>query len=567
MLANRLIIVVCGVVLSGVLSSCTSRRPDSSASVPRPLAIDSDQVLAYVAVPSLDGLLRDVIAFADVIQPGALNEQMMTAQIGAMVGDPELSTVHRDKPIALLVLKGTTAGSPVPPIVGFLPVKDGSPIEQSVSGLGMQAKRSGRALLVAQTGEALAAAEKVGGFYEKIASAGVQETAVLYVHTGRVMDAYRTMLDAHVAALSGMDEMFGAPVQPGGMSIATILKMELKGLLAFLSQCSETQIAIDVGRDGATLDQVLVAKAGSSMAKFFSGSGRQSRRAPAYGSRAGEYAAGSFSIDAGALGTLAEEIVRELAKDPELGALLKPELTDMWTRVGEWWTGTADYRYGTSDKGLSYTGVMGVSDEARFNDLMRRAAGMFKSGGTLHELYQAMGLDLSAAIEETTRTHSGVSVREWTTSWNTGALDAQTAELIQFMPRAWSLAVVDGNGLLSTDSEGLDRMIDDAKAGREASPSLEAERVFGGGRQGYMDLDFLEMAKSMAGTMGGPDPEALDALLQNAPAPSPVCMAASFEDDRMRFQTRVPSALARTFAMIGSAASEPGLPAETETEE
>ncbi len=65
MFAHRLFVVVSSVIFSGVLSSCTAKGPGSSASVPEPLAIDTDKVLAYVAIPSVDRLLRDVIAFAD----------------------------------------------------------------------------------------------------------------------------------------------------------------------------------------------------------------------------------------------------------------------------------------------------------------------------------------------------------------------------------------------------------------------------------------------------------------------------------------------------------------------
>ena len=47
--------------------------------------LESEAVQVVPREIDLDGLLRDVIAFADVIQPGAVNEDMMTAQIGAMV--------------------------------------------------------------------------------------------------------------------------------------------------------------------------------------------------------------------------------------------------------------------------------------------------------------------------------------------------------------------------------------------------------------------------------------------------------------------------------------------------
>ncbi len=559
MLAHRLFIVVSCVIFSGVLSSCTSKGPDSSASVPEPLAVDSDKVLAYVAIPSVDRVLRDVIAFADVVQPGAVNEKMLTAQIGAMVGDPELATLHRDKPLVVLVLKGATPGAAaVPPVVAFLPVKDGSPIEQAVSALGMQTKRSGGVLLVAQTSEALAAAEKMRAVYDKIASAKTQDTARLYLHTGRVLDAYRAPLDAQIAALSGMAGMFGPPAEPGGLSIATILKAEVNGLLAVLSQCRETQVSVGLGKDGVTLDTVLVAKPSSSMAKFFSGSSQQRGRVLAGG--APGVAEFVCSIDAKALAASADEIVRELSKDPELGAILTPEFTDMWTGMGDWWSGTADVQYGFSDEGLSYHAVMGVTDESKLIDVLRQSVGMFGQGGALQGMYKSLGMDLSASVEATTREHAGVSIHEWAMTWNMGGLDTETAEVFKMMPSGWSLAVVDGTGLISTDRDGIDLMIDDAKAGRASSRTLEATRVFGDGQQVYMDLNIQELMKSIS-QIAGPDAGMKFLAQSDAGSPS-VSMAVSFEDNRMRCQARVPSAQIQMFALIGSR-SESRMPTPT----
>jgi hypothetical protein len=228
----------------------------------------------------------------------------------------------------------------------------------------------------------------------------------------------------------------------------------------------------------------------------------------------------------------------------------------MWTRVGDWWTGTSSFRYGASGAAFTYDGVMGVSDEARLHALMRRAFGMFQPGGAFHQLYQAMGMDLSADVEETTRTHAGVTVHGWATAWKADALVAEQAELLRWMPRDWYVAVVEGNALFSNDAAGIDRMIDEAKAGEEPRATLEAERVFGAGKQAYMDFDFLEMVRSMAKSLGGPEAATLEALAQNAPASSPVSVSVSFEDNRMRFQTRVPSALVQAFATIGSEPSE-----------
>ena len=66
-----------------------------------------------------------------------------------------------------------------------------------------------------------------------------------------------------------------------------------------------------------------------------------------------------------------------------------------------------------------------------------------------------------------------------------------------------------------------------------------------------MDFDFLELAKSVI-PMAGPDAGMMQAVLQSAAGSVPVITALSFEDNRMRFQARVPSALIQMFTMIGS---------------
>lgn len=550
MLSPRSVIAFVGVVIvSLALFGCTSKGPGgSSASVPEPLSPDSDQVLAYVALPGIDTVLGDVAAFGDLVEPGSMNQQMLATQLGATLGDPQLATIRRDQPIVLLVLKGSSGQAGPPPVAAFLPAENGSPIEQAVARFGMQATRSGDLLLVGESPEALAQAEKLRSVYDRISEAKIQHTGRVYLHAGRILEIYRPLLDTQIASLSQMAGMFAPPQQPGGMSIATILKAEVNGLLALLSQSDELQLSVDLGRDGASGDAVLVAKPGSALGKFFAGSAQQKARAPDYTVAEGALA-GSCAIDPKGLSALAQDVITELKKDPALAAVLKPELTDLYTGIDAWWTGTAFFQYGASDGGVIYEGVMGVPDAEKFDEVWRKWLAMFKEEGALHEMYKSLGMEL-VGVQETSREHAGVSIRELSVEWKAGG--AIPAEALSSMPSGWQIAVADGQALLSSDSTSMDRMVDNAKAGRESEHRLAAREVFGAGQQVYQDVHFLRLLQGMAGFMG-PAGAMFANVAQSASESDvpPVSIAVAFADRRTGLQLRVPSALVKVIGSLG----------------
>lgn len=526
-------------------TSCTKK--DGAAAVPKPTAPASKDVVAYIAIPSLDKAVKDVSAVAERFSPGQMTPETIKAQIGAMIGDPQLAGMEMQKPVVICVMKGTQPGEP-PSFAAMLPAKQGAPYEQHLAALGMVTRFSGGVLLVSQTPEGLETASKAKGTYDQVAGAGLQKTARLHVQIAALMDTYGPLLDAQLEGLLGTITA-AAGAAPGGQlpagmgpeALQKILKLEIQGLLALLRQCDATEIDLDLGGQGIAIDEVLTAKPGSALAQGFTGSaGRPSPTASIV--EGGGFMTGTFRYDVKSFTPLLKQILDPLSKEP--GGLLTEGIVALIADMGSWWGGTATFSMRQGKEGaftISY--VMEILDEAKALATWEKSLTWVAPGTALGDMYKGMGVETK--LEKAARQHAGVSINRLKISMAAPEKDAN-APLAPDMAilKAWlkdmEVAFVQGNGLISNDPADLDRMIDQVRSSSKLEVALEAQKVFGAGAHGYMDYDIFGLMKSVLSTMPqGPGEDVL-AKFDKVTSKAPTVFAVTFADSRARLQMRVP---------------------------
>src|SRR5688572_30717957 len=135
-------------------------RPQTRVSgVPAPMSFEAEGVAACLVVGNFDALLEHLDgigrSFSPEFKPGMLRER-----IGLTLGDPGLKSLEAKKPIVLWVLEPKDPGQ-IPPVALHLPVKDQSPLESALQGMGLQVKAAEGILRASHTPEGLAAADKL----------------------------------------------------------------------------------------------------------------------------------------------------------------------------------------------------------------------------------------------------------------------------------------------------------------------------------------------------------------------------------------------------------------------
>jgi hypothetical protein len=541
-IASSLRIIVAA--LAGLLAaSCT--REESPAAVPKPADPVSKEVVAYLAIPSLEKALKDISAVAEQFVPGKVTPETLKTQLGAVLNDPGLSGLELQKPIVICVFKASQPGAP-PLFAGMLPVKQATPYDQSLTAFGMKSQFAGGVLSVSQTPEGLEAVAKAKGVYEQVVGAGLQKSARLYVQLTELMNAYGPLIDAQLdgllnhfaATAASARRTAGAPMSPE--SLQTILKLELQGLLAIVKQCDAAQFDFQFGGQNIDVDEILTAKPGSALAGGFT----SSARLPGCSANiiGGGFMTGALRCDPKGFEPLLRQVLEPMSKGSD--GLFTDQAVSLLVEIGSWWGGSAAFGMRPGKEGsfiLEY--IMDVVDEVKYAETMEKALALTAPGTRLGNLYKEMGFEMK--IEKSARQHAGVNVQRVTRSTTAPEKDAAAAAVPRpayedLWLKDFETAVVKGTSVASNESANLDRMIDQVLSSAGVKVPLESQKLFGAGCHAHMDYDFIATIKAFMSILPKDQAAMPLAMFDKLTSPALVLFAATFGDARVRQQVRVP---------------------------
>ena len=560
-------------ILALCIAGCTRRGADGghssdAAAVPAPATPPSDDILAYIAIGSLDAAIERSADVARTLQPKdteRVTPQKLKAQLGAALQDPELKYLDTSKPIVLALLKGPGVG-PIPPVVAILPAREGAPYAQMLSQMRMHTQTVGGLLAVAQSPAILASAAKVKALHDRVAGEKGMKLARVYLDAEGLLAAYGELLRSGVEQMTrNIETIRGAMGEEAvARSAGKILKLEFLAFHFILGQSDSLQLDLDWGKKGFDVDAVLAARAGTELAAFFSASA--SGQAPDRSlARSVGPMRGSVFIDPAAFDKLAGRLVQELGKDPAAAELITPDVASLVTSTKDYWKGRGTMSFDLSGKSLSVGYDMAIHSEEKLLDWMDRWGKVLAPGTVLGDFYKNMGLELAWSLQRNARDHAKAPVHRMEMTVNPlktdGAVKArpELEAMKTFMDQKLELAVVGDRALVSGTPSDLDGMIDRALANDAGDSFLPASaQVFGKGRQIYFDYDIIGLFKAMASTNPDDPTAAMMRRLTRYPSAEPITYAVTFAEGRSLSQMRLPMDMIENLVKASQEAPEAG---------
>jgi hypothetical protein len=251
--------------------------------------------------------------------------------------------------------------------------------------------------------------------------------------------------------------------------------------------------------------------------------------------------AATFQFDAGRLGAFMTKAMDAFADDPDMAPFLTPDVKAIYAGLDKWFGGSMAMAMRSPDgKGFSSDFAMAVSDEASYLAVMEKGAGLMAPGGPWGELYKNMGMPITLSLEKNARQHGGVPVHRYRVTFDIKGLPEAQAAQMKAMMKDNEFACVKGWVIGSQEPAALDALIDRAQGkGDGGGLSLHAVKVFGEGRHGYGDVDFVGLMKA-AISMGPAEANPVAALLKTLKPGEPMTFAMTLGDGRALAQSRIP---------------------------
>jgi len=540
------IILACSLTLVGCAREAAVRKPPA-ITIPEPLDIALEDVMVCVTIPDVGTALEHMEAIAaEFAPPGEFQPGMLKMQLGTVLGDSGLIHLDAAMPLVLMVFKPDAPMEP-PAVAGFMTHNEEAPYSEALTNMGMQHKVNDGVLTLAQTPEALAKAETAVSAYRQIAAAQIKNDLRVTLHMDRVMDTYGEFVRWQLEQVAGMMAFFPPPTEPGVpgpetfAQTAKIMKLLVKGLFAFYEQLDIIQCDVNLGADAIEFDEIVAAKAGSTLAESLSA--RPVGRNRALGLLSGPglmmWTSNESQKESSAF---LIQILDQLSEDPDATDLLTPELVSVFTDWSDCYTGEAamTMRHLEGATFVSET-VMGVKNEAKCLELTEKSMSVFGPDSAFGKIFADMGMEISFAIEKEARNHAGVSVHRLKTTFDMKNVPEMQAAQMEAMIPDQEFAIAEGYYLESQDPAGLDRMIDRALTGAPSGGvTLQAMQTFGREHSVYFDFDLIAMMKASMEMVPAGVPNPMAGLLGGVTSSEPIVAAASSADGRARIQVRIP---------------------------
>ncbi len=518
----------------------------AAAAVPTAQALPDDKAFAIIVLPDVKATLRRIEQISEMFKPGSLPPGQLAAQVGAAFGDPKLDNLDNlaGRPVILVI----APGSPTPSFAAILPVKDVARYTDAADAAGLASDSLAGLAIIGKVPADAGMGKRIADSYAAIAATKVDADLRIVFAPDRLVTAY----GAFITMMSQM-AVNQAKTQPNGAMIAKILPLELAGLLAVMADTASVQTDISLGGLGGvvgalSVDSVVTAKAGGQLAKALvappaAPSAGAATRLPA-GSGAAMTAVGQVNMPA--LGAYLESLLTTLQAKPEGKELLTPEMVKLVSEGFRAWRGDVAMRMQLAPKmGMSAEFVAGMSDPAKAQALVQRWFDLFAGDSAIGTMYRDMGMTM--VLTKDARQSGGASVSHLSYELDPAKFPPAQLAQMQAMLQPIDLAFTKDLYVASNDPAGLDAIL----AAKPGAPlTTAAEGRIGKGRDGYVDLDVLALARRIAAQAGKPMPEAKDA--------EPMTAAWTAADGRARIEYKVPL---NAFAEW-SRAGEPGVSTE-----
>lgn len=496
----------------------------SEPTVPVPLAVP-EGAFAVVIVPDLRATLGRIELAAQALTPDSLPPGKLAEQLGTMLGDPNLANLGAG---AVLIAIGP--GGAVPSAAMIVPSNDPAGYVAAAQRLGHQAEAAGQLVVVGKKPADLALGKRIAQQHAALTAAPLRGDLRVLVAPQRIVTAYQPILAGFSTMVAGQ-----MAKEPNGAVAAKIVGLEIAGFLAAIEDVAGCQCDLSLDGTTLTMDSTVQAKADGLLAKALvqppvAAGPRLAKRMgldPGYFVMIGSYhAPGACAWLAGLLETLRKQPAGKDIIDDATVALVRE-----WGEAAD--GGFAMRLRAVGDQLMRIDGANGARDGVRLQALQKRITDIMFVNGPIADLYRQMGIGMT--YTENVRASGSIPVARVAYTIDESKLPADQLTQMRQLMQDFELAALPDANLFANDPATLDLLV----AGAGPALPTAAEHAVGPGRDGYVDLDWLGLAKMAMRANSAQVPGMAEAFAK-LPSGAPLTGAWTARDGRLLWEGRIP---------------------------
>ena len=483
-------------------------------------------VFAVVIVPDVRATFGRIEQAAQVLAPGSLPAGQLASMLGSSIGDPELANLGAGP---LLIAVGP--GGAAPNVALIVPATDGAAYVAAAQRFRTQAEAVGQLVVVGNKPADVALGKRIAGEHAALAAAPIAGDVRVLLAPKRTITAYRPIIGGFTSMITAQFAR-----QPNGAFMAPLIGLEIAGLLAAAAEVEACQV--DIALEGAVIASRTTVQAGSDsgLAKAFV--------APTTPPAAVTRAAARMGLDPGyvvmvgryhAEGACAwlTDLLAGLRQQPEGKDLIDDSLLTLLGRYGANLDGACAMRMrAVGDKPMRMDMAMGIRDAAAQAAMQQELIERVLGAGWIRDVYRELGVESTFTAKA--RTVGDVAVDRLAYRLDPAKVPEVQAEQMQRFMQDSEFAIVPDAILMANAAEDLDRLI----AGNGQPLPTTAEHAIGGGRDGYLDLDWMGMIKAIG--QATPQADFMTAVFAKLTPGEPMTGAWTARDGRLLWESRLP---------------------------
>ena len=494
--------------------------------VPAPMVMPDDTAYAVVVIPDLLATLGRIEAIADLFAPGKMPKGSLKAQLGNMLGDPELAN-FTGKPVVIVV----GPGAPTPSFALLVPAKDPQMyLDAAVNFDLLLGKAVDGIAVMTKTPDGEILGEKIAKAYPNLVKAGPKGDIRFLIAPDKLSQAYGGMLGMFAQMAAG---------QGGNPEAAQLMGLELAGMMAMAADVTSVQLDLRLDAAGIIGEEfTIAAKPGSAFATALAAPAAVV--GPRAASRLGaEPSLMSMSgrVNWNAMSTYTGKILDDLKAKPEGKELISDELIATVKAWGATLTGDSAFRLRSVDSEtmpFQWDGLYGCADSVKAEANVDSVFKLLAPGTTMGKMYERMGMTMSLAKAKR-KSPSGVPVHKVSMTLDETKLPPAQAQQMKMWTQGYELAMPKGWFVMAQDPAQLDSII----AGTGKGMSTAAEKAIGAGRHIYGDVDLIGFVRATMKMSG------MDAMVQipdTVKSGDPISMASTVANGRAFIEVQWPLA-------------------------
>lgn len=524
----------------------------SQMEIPEPVTLSGS--LVSFSVPDLHQTIEILQGYADRIMPE--NESIqLKAQIGGMLGDPELSFIPEGGGAAV-VWDGVTWYAVVQCDPESQTLDNLSPLTKSLQ---VQSLVQDRLLILSKTQPGLDQGKNQATACAAALLKSDQAGGVVRMQTAKLIERFRPQINMGIAMLPAM-MMKGSPAVPEGQknpmqNMGRILEGEMRILVSIFSQIDSLDLSIIPRADSLEYQYLFSAKKDTRLHTLITAPDvltPDPAISVAY-LEPGMMALEMFVGNPEALATFLKGETEQLAQE----MFLDPEVTENWITMMELWT---DFFSGSVAETIQLDPESGFS--LGYIGSVTNEEAMVSSLETISELmepimgfYEDMGIPMKMDLQLNSREYKGTAVHQYDFSYELDNMDPQMAEQFQVLQMSQmdsELALKNNRILWTMGTQSLDKLLDRMDSGNALGTSMYAHSIYPEGALYYFDLDMSAYMDFIVSYM--PDEAAFDIFntLSEGLQDSPPLSGATFkQDNRVLMSIRLPFEFIEMIATMG----------------